>query len=112
MVNLIISIFISPIFIMISLLIDLLSLPSLLLIDEKNFEFKYQTALETLSGEQVTVILNTFIKIFYINFRELFGGKGMTLIELMVQHRRIFSLIDNLHDLCCRGTKDYKEALA
>ena len=27
-------------------------------------------------------------------------------------HRRIFSLIDNLHDLCCRGNKDYKEALA
>ena len=56
--------------------------------------------------------MTTFIKIFYVNFKEIYGGKGMTLIELMVQHRRIFSLIDNLHDLCCRGTKDYKEALA
>ena len=27
-------------------------------------------------------------------------------------HRKIFSLIDNLHDLTCRGNKDYKEALA
>ena len=36
----------------------------------------------------------------------------MSLIELMVMHRRIFSLLENLHDLCCRGTKDYKEALA
>jgi len=27
-------------------------------------------------------------------------------------HRRIFSLIENLHDLCCRGNKDYVEALA
>ena len=112
MLNLIISIFISPILMTISLVIDLLSLPSLLLVDEKNFEYKYQAALEILSQDQVDVILTTFIKIFYVNFKELFGGKGMTLIELMVQHRRIFSLIDNLHDLCCRGTKDYKEALA
>ena len=110
--NLFVSIFISPILIAISLVIDLLSLPSLLLVDEKNFEFKYQKALETLTPDQVNVILTTFIKIFYVNFKELFGGKGMTLIELMVQHRRIFSLIDNLHDLVCRGTKDYKEALA
>lgn len=36
----------------------------------------------------------------------------MTLIELMVMHRKIFSIIDNLHDLCCKGTKDYKQALA
>lgn len=27
-------------------------------------------------------------------------------------HRGIFSLIDNLHDLTCRGNKDYKEALS
>jgi hypothetical protein len=36
----------------------------------------------------------------------------MTLIELMTMHTRIFNLIDNLHDLVCRGTKDYKQALA
>ena len=36
----------------------------------------------------------------------------MTLIQLMQMHRGIFSLIDNLHDLTCRGNKDYKEALS
>jgi len=36
----------------------------------------------------------------------------MTLIELMIMHRKIFSIIDNLHDLCCKGKKDVKEALA
>lgn len=36
----------------------------------------------------------------------------MTLMELMMMHRKIFSLIDNLHDLCCKGNKDYREALA
>ncbi len=36
----------------------------------------------------------------------------MTLIELMETHTKIFDLIDNLHDLICRGTKDDKQALA
>ena len=36
----------------------------------------------------------------------------MTLIQLMMMHRRIFALIDNLHDLTCRGNKDYKQALS
>ena len=30
----------------------------------------------------------------------------------MDMHRAIFQLVDNLHDLVCRGTKDYKEALS
>ena len=29
----------------------------------------------------------------------------------MYMHRKIFSLIDNLHDLICRGNKDHTEAL-
>lgn len=36
----------------------------------------------------------------------------MSQIELMVMHRKVYQIIDNLHDLCCRGTKDYREALA
>jgi len=32
-------------------------------------------------------------------------------MELMTMHRKIFSMIDNLHDLTCKGNKDYKEAL-
>lgn len=56
-------------------------------------------------------MLLTFSKIFYINFDQLFAGKGRTLIELMQMHRIIFALIDNLHDLVCRGNKDHREAL-
>ena len=112
LINALFTITLSPVILMISLVVDLLSLPSLLLVDEKSFEFKYQASLEILSAQQVDVILTTFAKIFYMNFTEKFAGKGMSLIELMQMHRRIFSLIENLHDLCCRGTKDYREALA
>lgn len=91
-----------------SLMVDLLSLPNLLLKDERNFEYKYQQSLEILTAEQVDVIMVTFAKIFYINFEQDYASKFMTLIELMIMHRKIFSLLDNLHDLCCKGTKDYK----
>lgn len=111
-VNLVMTIFAGPLIIIVSLIIDLLSLPGMLMSDDRGFEFKYPATLEVLNQAQVDVILTTFAKIFYVAFQEKFAGKGMTLIELMVMHRKIFSLIENLHDLCCRGIKDYKEALA
>lgn len=36
----------------------------------------------------------------------------MSLIELMTMHRRIFQITDNMHDLMCRGTKDYRQSLS
>jgi len=101
----------NPPILMLSFLIDFLSLPNYMLQSDKNFEYKYQQSLETLTTDQTGVVLTTFVKIFYVNFVQLFGGKGRTLIELMEMHRIIFSLIDNLHDLVCRGNKDHKEAL-
>jgi len=47
-----------------------------------------------------------------VNFEQDYANKFATLIELMIMHRKIFKMIDNLHDLACRGTKDYKQALA
>jgi len=41
MINLTLTCLLNPIIILVSLLIDLISLPSLLLKDEKGFEFKY-----------------------------------------------------------------------
>jgi len=57
-------------------------------------------------------VLTTFAKIFYVDFYKLWGGQSKSLIELMYQHRGIFALIDNLHDLMCRGNQDHKQALA
>jgi hypothetical protein len=48
-VKLILTILINPVFVVLSYLIDLVSLPSLLLKDERGFEFKYQQALEILN---------------------------------------------------------------
>jgi hypothetical protein len=41
LVNTLFTIALGPVILTISLVIDLLSLPNLLLVDEKNFEFKY-----------------------------------------------------------------------
>jgi hypothetical protein len=80
--------------------------------DDKHFEFKYQQHIESLNDQQTLTVLITLVKILYVDFFKIYGGKYMTLIELMIMHRKIFSLIDNLHDLCCKGNKDYREALA
>mmetsp|Transcript_11812 Transcript_11812/g.18172 ORF Transcript_11812/g.18172 Transcript_11812/m.18172 type:complete len:158 (+) Transcript_11812:7025-7498(+) len=49
--------------------------------------------------------------IFYENFEQKFQGRNTSFIQSMVQHRGIMRIVDNLHELCCRGTKDYKMAL-
>lgn len=111
-VNLMLTCITSPFIIMVSLLVDLISLPGLLLKDSKHFEYKYQTHLDTLSDEQTQIVLVTFVKIFYVNFKQNYADQFRTMIELMQMHLRIFSIQDNLHDLYCRGNKDYRDALA
>ena len=104
--------FVGPIIVMLSIFVDLLSLPNVLLKESKGFEHKYQLSTDRLNDAQITVVMVTFGKIFYGQNFQNFKGKHMTLIELMLMHRKIFSLIDNLHDLMCRGNKDYKTALS
>ena len=106
------ALFVNPLVIVLSLAVDLISLPSLLMREEKWFESKYQQSLDTLNKNQLSVVTRVFQTLFYQNFSSTYAGKQMTQIELMVMHRKIYSLIDNLHDLCCRGTKDYRESLA
>jgi len=109
----VIAFFFSPIIIVVSIIIDLLSLPNTLLLSSSTFEHKYQVSQDKLTDVQIDVVMATFVKIFYgKDWTEKNKGTHMTLIELMFMHRRIFSLIDNLHDLICRGNKDYKESLA
>ena len=68
MVGLFVTILFNPVIMFVSLLIDLISLPNLLLKDERTFEYKYQQSLEILTKAQVDVIITTFAKIFYVNF--------------------------------------------
>jgi hypothetical protein len=47
--NLIFTLIANPVLIVLSYLVDLISLPNLLMMDERGFEFKYQQALEVLN---------------------------------------------------------------
>ena len=106
------TIVLGPILMVLSIIIDLLSLPNVLLKEGSNFEHKYQLSQDRLTDIQIVVVMDTFVKIFYGQAWNGFKNTFMTLIQLMQMHRGIFSLIDNLHDLTCRGNKDYKEALS
>jgi len=108
----IVSIFAGPFIIVLSMIIDLTSLPGVLLKDSRGFEHKYQLSTDRLNDVQIDVVMITFKKIFYNGNFQRFKGTHMTLIELMVMHRKIFSITGNMHDLMCRGSKDYKESLS
>ena len=109
---LLIAIVFGPIGIAVSIIVDLLSLPNTLLKESKGFEHKYQLSSDRLNDAQITVVMETFGKIFYGQNFQGYKGQHMTLIQLMMMHRKIFSIVDNLHDLTCRGNKDYKQALS
>ena len=57
-------------------------------------------------------MLKIFVNLFYKNFFTKWANKRKTMIEMMKMHLRYFEIQDNLHDLMCRGNKDYKYALA
>lgn len=45
--------------------------------------------------------------------KDWYKYKGMhtTYIEMMNMHRSRFKIMENLNDLLCKGSKDYKESL-
>jgi hypothetical protein len=69
MAKLIFTVTLNPFLIVFSFANDMVYLPSLLMKDERGFEFKYQQALEILNKIQVETVMNTFTKIFYFNFK-------------------------------------------
>jgi hypothetical protein len=65
LVQLLMALILGPILIVLSIIIDLLSLPNVLLKDGRNFEHKYQLSADRLTDVQIKVVMDTFIKIFY-----------------------------------------------
>ena len=113
LLNLIYVIVLGPVVIFVSLLVDLIALPNLLMKNQRDFEFKYQQSIDGLTAHQLDIVLAPYLEIFYTSdFKIRFMNNSMTTLELMLMHRRIFFLTDNLHDLICRGNKDYKTSLA
>lgn len=64
-VQLLLSLFLGPILMILSIIIDLLSLPNVLLKDSNTFEHKYQLSADRLNDAQIAVVMDTFVKIFY-----------------------------------------------
>merc|ERR1712091_403442 len=106
-VQLIIAFFFSPLIIITSILIDFITIPGILLKDSRDFERKYQLNSDRFNDYQIDM----FIDLFYGQGWVKWKGKSMTMNELMVMHRSVFDIVNNMHDLMCRGSKDYRQAL-
>jgi len=75
-----VNVLLSPAIIVVSLLVDLLSLANLLMKDERGFEFKYQNSLESMDEYQNEQVLQIYQVIFYENFEQKYQGKFSTFI--------------------------------
>ena len=105
------SIIAGPFIITISILVDILALPNVLLRPEEEFEEKYQKNINELNHDQLISVTNVFDKVLFQNWLK-YKGKYVTYVELMSMHRSRFKIMENLNDLLCKGSKDYKESLA
>ena len=103
-------IFVSPFAIFMCILIDFITLPGIFWKSEEQFEEKYQKSIDELSNVQLLGVNNVFFKLLYSNYK-LFKGKFVTYLELLCMHRSLFGIMENLNDLICKGTKDYRESL-
>jgi hypothetical protein len=110
--NFLSNLFLSPIVIPVSMIVDIVSLGEFLMRDERTFQFKYRQSEDNFDAIDPQIAMMNFGRIFYDMFETRFKGKRMMLIELMQRHTQAYDLVENLHDLFCRGTKDYRESLS
>ena len=64
-----------------------------------------------MNEDQLKKVNWVFKTILYVNWTK-YKGKSVTYFELMSMHRQKFGIMENLNDLLCKGSKDYKESLA
>lgn len=105
------NLLLAPVILAISVLVDVISLPRILFKDQAKLEHKYHESENPLSEKQVLLLDNIFTRVLTTSLWNKYKGKGLTLLELMEQHRGRFGMVSSLHDLTCRGLKDYKQAL-
>lgn len=54
------------------------------------------------------MFMQVFGQIFFGNAWVKWEGTRMTLNELMIMHRVVFNIVNNMHELMCKGSKDYR----
>mmetsp|Transcript_30401 Transcript_30401/g.46568 ORF Transcript_30401/g.46568 Transcript_30401/m.46568 type:complete len:192 (-) Transcript_30401:423-998(-) len=105
------SIFLTPLTIPVSILIDFLSLPDMLLKPSSCFEHKYQFSENKMTPDQIETMDRAFVIVFG-KYEQKYKGKVLSLLDLIELHRVKFKIVDNLHDLLCLGNLDSKAALS
>jgi len=96
--------------ILLSLVVDVLALPDLLMRDEKDFEYKYKD-LDQMRGMDKVTLTSQFLTLF-IHTHYKRQGKSMTKEQLRVLKTKQYSIVDNFHSFFCRGDKNYRASMA
>jgi len=95
----------------VSVLVDFLNMPNLVHRPTSELEEKYQLYEDVMNKYQIKQMLSIIHRLekrYSKNLKDI----SIPIEELMKVHRLAFRITDNLHDLVCRGVKDYKQALS
>ena len=106
-IQLVVTLFLCPILIPASLLMDIASLPSLIMKPTNKLEHKYKFNSDQMTLKQVDLAMKAFDRVFKYQ-----TSKSFAIFEILKLHIAIFKIIENLHDLTCIGSKDYRAALS
>ena len=90
---------------------DLLSLPTAIMKPSSKLDHKYQMTDDVMTEHQTEMAMEAFRRIFEKS-RSVYKHISFQVMELLTMHIQIFKIIENLHDLMCIGSKDYKVALS
>ena len=111
-VQFVVSLVCGPVVVLASILVDMLNLPKALFQETDYFEYKYQYTDQPISAQQTQVLHSLFEKFLYGSLQYKFRSGSLSLNDLVLIHWEKFQLINRLHDLVCRGTKDYHQSLS
>ena len=73
-------------------MIDIISLPSILLKDANKFEYKYQQTVDAMNESQIKFFIPQVLKFLYVNYHQKYKGKTHSLKTLMLLHRKFFRI--------------------
>lgn len=65
----------NPFLILLSLFLDLITLPSILLKDEKKFNYKYQQTVDVMTQDQITFFSTQVLGFLYQNYHHRYKGR-------------------------------------
>ena len=96
----------------VSFLVDIFSLPEILMMEERNFEPKYQMQ-RIAKDKDVVQLIQIFDRVLRSEkvFQKSRAHNVRNIEDMVKMHSKIFRNIDQFHSFFCRGDKNFRQSI-